>query len=392
MDASKAGPAGVTIKPNPVAVQSSTTAGISQHTGTRIIEIFGRVRDVDLRPIDDVFITEERYFFNTRSDAQGNYRLMMELPRHRQPTLRFLRQGFAGKQIRLDKAGLQQKTPYQLDPVLEENPESVKLSGWVGNEIGVALMGARVDLAALQRPAGEDFSLTVFTDSGGNFSLEGVQANESYRLSINLAPEYAVYRDPDLRIGLDPPQLSILLQSLRFVDIDGMILNRDSSPVSDFEIYISNVTTGVHSRKILSDSSGFFSLKQFPLGEVSLSTRGSDIYEISGLILTDSEYRNLELIIDRSERYLSGRIKDENGVVPRRAMVTIDQTFFDGPVRYHQYRSRATGADGHFSFDKLGQGEYRITVYAPGYHKQEVVHRIVNQSDEVEVTLRQLEN
>jgi len=391
-----------TLQPGPVPVARDEKDPVTNSNrvdsedvrrgGTRTIEIFGRVMDANRQPIDDVFITEERYFFNTRSNVQGNYKLLMDLPRHRYPTLNFLRQGYRGKRISLTRAVLQQNTSYELDLELEENPLSVRLSGWVGNEIGVALEGARVELTALRPPAGENFSLTVFTDPRGNFLLEGVRADEPYSLSINLAPEYSIYRDPDFSVGLNPEQVNFVLESLRFVDIDGMILNRDSSPVADFAIYVSNVTTGIHSRKIVSDSSGFFSLKHFPLGEVSLATRGSDIYEINGLVLTDSEYRNLELIIDQGERFLSGWINDENGLVPQRALVTLDQTFYDGPVRYHQYRSRATGSGGKFTFGNLGKGEYRITVYAPGYRKREVMHRLVNQSDEVQVTLQRLEN
>ena len=391
-----------TLQPGPLPVASDEKHPASHpkqsnsndvHRGsTRAIEIFGRVMDGNGQPIDDVLVTEERYFFSTRSNVRGNYKLLVDLPTHRYPTLNFLRQGFRGKRISLTRAVLQQNSTYELDLELEENPLSVRLSGWVGNEIGAALEGARVELTALQPPGGESFTLTVFTDPRGNFFLEGVRAEEPYSLSINLAPEYSVYRDPDFSVGLNPEQINIVLESLRFVDIDGMMLNRDSSPVADFEIYVSNVTTGVHSRKIVSDSSGFFSLKQFPLGEVSLATRGSDIYEINGLVLTDSEYRNLELIIDKGERFLTGWIKDENGLVPERALVTLDQTIYEGPVRYHQYRSRTTGSGGKFTFGNLGKGEYRITVYAPGYRKKEVMHRLVNQSNEVQVTLQQPEN
>ncbi|MBT8438034.1 MAG: carboxypeptidase-like regulatory domain-containing protein, partial [Gammaproteobacteria bacterium] len=159
-----------------------------------------------------------------------------------------------------------------------------------------------------------------------------------------------------------------------------------------FEIYVSNVTTGVHSSKIVSDSSGFFSLKHFPVGEISLATRGSDIYQITGLVLTDNEYQNLQLTIDRGNYNLTGWINGENGSVPQRAMVTLDQTLHDGQVRYHQYRSQATDIDGRFTFSNLGSGEYRITTYAQGYQKQEVMHSLRSQSDEVQVTLRPLDN
>jgi hypothetical protein len=379
------------------AVEPGTNAaGNSEDSGRResskLVEIFGRVLDRELQPVDDVFITEERYFFNTRSDPEGNYRISMNLPLHRYPTLNFLRHKFNGKRIKLTKELLQQKQSYELNVMLEDNPDTVKLSGWVGNELGVALEGARVELTAQEMFDGENYYLTVFSDPGGNFHLDGVRAGEKYRLSVNLAPEYPVFLDPDFSVSLNPQPLNIELKSLKFVDIDGMIMNREAAPVADFEIYVSNVTTGVHSGKIVSDSSGFFSLKHFPVGEISLATRGSDIYEITGLVLTDNEYQNLQLTIDRGNQNLTGWIKGENGIVPQRAMVTLDQTLHEGLVRYHQYRSQATDIDGRFTFSNLGSGEYRITIYAQGYQKQELMHRLRSRSDEVQVTLRPLDN
>ena len=373
------------------AVKSSLQNSTSQGSSKRV-EIFGRVLDGELQPVNDVFITEERYFFNTRSDAEGNYRIAMELPPHRYPTLNFLRHGFDGKRIKLSKGLLQRKSLYKLDVALEDNPDTVKLSGWVGSEVGTALEGARVELTSQEAIDGENFYLTVFTDSGGNFYLDGVRAGEKYRLTATLAPEYPVFLDPDFSVSLNPEMLNIELKSLKFVDIDGMIMNREAAPISDFEIYVSNVTTGVHSSKIVSDSSGFFSLKHFPVGEINLSTRGSDIYEITGLVLTDNEYQNLQLTIDEGNHLLTGWIKDENGIVPQRAMVTLDQTYHEGPVRYHQYRSQTTDIDGKFTFSNLGAGEYRVTVYAEDYQKQELMHRFRNQSDEVQVTLQRLDN
>lgn len=393
-----AGPLKIEIEPvettavEPFLTASSIRDDSSRQGSSRVVEIFGRVLDRDLQPVTDVLITEERYFFNTRSDALGNYRISMNLPWHRYPTLNFLRHKFDGKRIKLTKELMRQKRSYELNVVLEDNPGTVKLSGWVANELGIPLEGARVELNAQDTFDGENFFLTVFSDPGGNFHLDGVQVGEKYRLSVNLAPEYPVFQDPDFSVSLNPQPLNIELKSLKFVDIDGMIMNREAAPVANFEIYVSNVTTGVHSGKIVSDSSGFFSLKHFPVGEISLATRGSDIYEITGLVLTDKEYQNLRLTIDRGNHILTGWIKGENGIVPQRAMVTLDQTFHEGPVRYHQYRSQATDIDGRFSFSNLGSGEYRITTYAQGYQKLELMHRLHNQSDELQVTLRRLEN
>ncbi|MCP4980672.1 MAG: carboxypeptidase regulatory-like domain-containing protein [Gammaproteobacteria bacterium] len=360
----------------------------NQQTGSRLIEIFGRVTDQTGQPIEDVLVTEERYFISTRSDTDGQYKLLLDLPVHRYPGLNFLRNGFAGQRFKLSEKKMRQKSVYELSPVLTSDPNSIRLSGWVSNDLGAALGGARIDLSALQPGDHNNYYLTVFSEASGNFVLEGVPAGKKYKLTVNLVPQYPVYRDHDFLVGNNPQLLNIELKSLRFVDIDGMILNQDAAPVPNFKIQVNNITTGTHSRTIVSDSSGFFSLRNFPLGEISLSTRGSEFYKITGLVLTDTSYQNLVLTVDRGNRYLSGWVRDASGQVPQRAMVTLDKTDHDGPLEYHQYRSQATDGNGRFSFENLGSGEYRVTVYAEGYQKLELAHRIRNQSDEIQITLK----
>ncbi|MCP4769087.1 MAG: carboxypeptidase regulatory-like domain-containing protein [Gammaproteobacteria bacterium] len=356
-------------------------------SGSRLLEIFGRVEDSLGQPIEDVLVTEERYFFSARSDASGNYRILLDLPQHRLPILNFLRAGFGGQRIKLEPEQLQQQPLYQLDVVLADSVATLRLSGWVGNDLGVSLEGARVDISALNSTGDNNYYLTVFTDHQGNFVLEGVRASTHYKLTVNLAPEYPVYHDPDLYVGADPRHLGILLKTLKFVNVNGMILNPESAPVADFEIYIKNVTTGVHTRKIVSDSSGFFSLDEFPLGEVSLTTRGAEFYKISGLELSESDYANLVLIVDKGDRYLTGWINDENGIAVKKAMVTLDATISDGAIEYFSYHSSSTDSNGKFSFDNVASGEHRISVYANGFNKLDIQHRFQSQSDQVHLTL-----
>ena len=360
-------------------------------TGSRLIEIFGRVVDQSQQPIEGVLITEERYFISTRSDAQGNYRIVLDIPRHRFPTLRFLRHGFNDKRVKPDKTQLQQRPVLELDLELEENPGSVRLPGWVGNEAGVALEAVRVELTALKTDNRNNFSLTVFSDATGHFNLEGVRAGESYSLSLSPSLEYQGYRDNELVVSANPEQINIVLSSLKLVDIDGMILNHESAPVSDFEIQINNLTTGAHTRKVISDASGFFSLQDFPLGTVALTTvlssQGAEYFSISGLTLTDNEYRNLILIVDKGSHYLSGWVSDINGIVVTKAMVTLEARTQNGPVEYFSYRSQSTGPNGRFAFADVGGGDHRLSVYASGFDIQNLIHHFKAQSDEIQIKL-----
>ena len=385
------------IEPSAASLSASSPQAVirqqdrEEQSGSKLIEIFGRVVDRQQQPIEDVLITEERYFSSTRSDARGNYRILLDLPRHRYPTLHFLRHGFSGKRVTPDKTQLQQKPVVEINLALDDNPDSVRLSGWVGNDAGIALAGVRVELTAVATGTGDNFYLTVFTDANGNFDLEGVGVGERHRLSVTPAPEYQGYQDNDFVVSANPERISIVLNSLKLVDIDGMILNPEAAPIPDFELQVSNITTGIHTGKIVSDASGFFSLRHFPLGAISLTSRlasrGAEYFKISGLTLTDNEYRNLMLIVDKGSHQLSGWVSDENGIGVAKAMVTMTAIMRDGSIESFSYRSQSTDQAGRFAFTDVGGGEHRLSVYANGFDNHDRVHRFNAQSDEIQLSL-----
>lgn len=362
-----------------------------QQSGSRSIEISGRVMDQQQEPIENVLITEERYFASARSDAAGNYRLLFDLPRHRFPTLHFLRHGFSGKRIAIDKTQLQQQAVVELNLELVEDPDSVSLSGWVGNDAGIALAGVQVELTAVEPGNGDDFFLTVFTDADGDFELEGAAAGKKHRLAVKPGPEYQGYQNNDFVVSRNPERISIILNSLKLVDIDGMILNPEAAPIADFELQVDNITTGIHSRRIVSDASGFFSLRGFPIGAINLSSRltssGAEYFRITGLTLTDNDYRNLILIVDKGYHQLSGWVSDEHGIGVAKAMVTMTARIQDGPVEYFSYRSQGTDQAGRFVFSNIGGGEHQLSVYANGFENYTRLHRFDARYDQIELSL-----
>jgi Carboxypeptidase regulatory-like domain len=373
------------------AEKTSSTAPTANRSdsniGYRLFEVFGTITDSLGQPVEDALITEERYFSSATSDEQGNYRIRLDLPPNRLPTLNFLRAGFAGKRIKLTQSQLQQKPIFKLDTTLIDSTETLRISGWVASDIGGALEGVRIEINALGSSESENFYLTVFSDERGNFVLEGARATTHYRLTAILAPEYPIYIDDDFYLGSEPEQLQIQLRSLKFVNLGGMMMNSEAAPVTDFEIYINNLSTGVHTGKIVSDSSGFFTLDHFPLGEVSLSTRGADFYKISGLELTELNYTNLRLIVDRGNRHLSGWVSDENGLAINKALITLESTITEGKVEYFSYRSRSTDDSGRFSFGKVARGDYRISAFANGFEKLTITHKLRSPSDQLQLTL-----
>ena len=215
-----------------------------------------------------------------------------------------------------------------------------------------------------------------------------MRAGETYKLSVNPAAEYPRYENPDFRVAYDPAPLYIELKRLDLVDLAGMIVDRGEAPVADYDIYLSQAGSHPQTRKITSDSSGYFSLSGFPLGELDLSTRGSELFRISGLRLTAENSHNLRLVVDRGGHYLAGWVIDENGVAVEKAMVTLDRKYYRGRVEHSSYRSQRTDRNGAFAFADLGGGRYHVTVYAPGYDKQDFDHDFDAPAGEIMITLQ----
>ncbi len=381
----------VTMQVKSTSVKSSYSNSNRNLATRKRLKFYGRVIDETAQPIENVLISEEHFFYSTRTDSNGRYEITLEMPIHRFPVLQFLSGGFSSKRIEITDQELNQLRFKQLDVVLTRTFNSVTVTGWIGNDYGAGLEGAKIKLAPTNSQSKDGIYLTLFSDEVGHFSLDGINADIGYRLSAYATPEYSSYENLDFVATRNPKQLNIILDSLKFIDIDGMIVNREGTPIPDFELYLTNVSTGTHVKKIVSDSSGFFALRNFPVGEVSLSTRGPEYFKISGLILSETSYGSLMLVVDKGDHYLSGWVSDVNNIAVAKAMVTLDSITNNGPIKYISYRPKSTDFAGNFWFDNIGSGTHLITVYAPGFGKQEIMHSFKSQSDEIHITLSRID-
>ena len=361
-------------------------AGKGSSGQNRHLEISGIVVDKHRRPIDNALISEEQYFFSTRTDSYGRYKIFVDLPQHKFPVLHFLRSGFQDKNIELDAHLFNDMSAIKLDVTLIDDADFISAKGWIGNDIGAGLGGLKIQLNANNLGLDKIYQ-TVFSDVDGYFVFEGVKAGDIYRLTAFSTPEYLSYVDEKFTITKNTPQLNIILDSVKLLNIDGMIINSKSVPIPDFEIYIRNISTGIHFEKIVSDSSGFFSLKNFPAGEVKMTTQGPDYFKITGLTLKPDEYRNLNLIVDKGGHYLSGWVSDENAIPVARASVTLGTKYQIGSVEYTSLRIKSTDNAGVFNFDNLGSGVHTLSINAFGFHKYEILHHFESQTDELHIAL-----
>ena len=380
------GDGGLNDQKEPVLINGGEKPKSPPEPGNRL-EIFGQVVDEYNQPVDNVHVAEERYFYSTRTDLDGKYKIFVDMPGHQHPVLRFLRSGFDGKRIKLDAEELKNKSRLRLDVALDSDIDSMSIDGWIGNDIGAGLGGLKIQITSRGSQGVEKVFHTVFSDERGDFILEGIRSGDSYKLTVFSTPEYLYYVDEEFSVDQNSPQLKIILESLNFVDIDGMIVNSKALPVPNFEIYIRNISTGTHVRKIVTDSSGFFSLHDFPAGEVSLSTQGPEYFKINGLKLAVNEYGNLKLVVDKGDHYLSGWVSDENGIPLPKVLVQLNAKIEDGDVVYSSSRVTGTDSGGNFNFDNLGSGVHLLSIDTYGFHRQEIIHRFDSQTDKIHISL-----
>jgi len=269
------------------------------------------------------------------------------------------------------------------DPV---RPASIR--GWLGNELGHGLSGISVHIRPTLRLAGLKDVYSVTSDARGEFQVDGLPTDMTYRLDVEASQFHAGYTLDPFSVIPGKPVTKIILKSIDLIDVDGMIVGTDNSPVANFEIFVQNLTVDFPGRWIRSDASGFFRLESFPAGKLQLYTAPPDIFKIEELVLRGNEYRNLRLAIDRGGYHLSGWVSDENGVPLKQASVTLNSEFRLDEYRSYSYRSTETDSNGGFSFTRLGDQDHRLVVKAAGFRPEVQNHRFQSYSDTLRIQLR----
>ena len=376
------------------SANSNVTKSTQRQSGSKVasnnqkkIEIYGRVIDQDNRPIENVLVSEDEYFYYSRSDSEGNYRLALEIPKHRFPKLNFLRSGYEGKKFDLANGASVNDVQMELNVTLLESIESISVGGWIGNENGENLPGQKIGLYSSGNQGLKDIDRTVVSDGNGEFVFEAVIPDVDYQLEVYTSEQYAPYSVQDLILTRTTPRLNITLSKLKFIQVSGMFVDIEGAPVPDFEIDMINVSTGIHVRRIKTDSSGFFYQENFPTGEIRFLSRPPEHFRINGLRLAEYESKPLKLVVDKGGYQISGWISDQNGLAVDRAMVMFDAEVEREGIKSVSNRSTVTDSNGYFRFGELANTPHQITIYARGFKKKELLHHFQSHSSEVYIPL-----
>ena len=266
-------------------------------------------------------------------------------------------------------------------------PEGVAIRGWVGNVSGDGLTGIKVQVENRGFDGEAIAAITAISDNRGEFLLENIVHGRQYKLEIEPAQGYAGYSLDSFSLSKADVLSKIILDSVNLVDVDGMIVDTNLSPVADFELTVRSMSAEFPDRDIRSDATGYFSLKAFPAGELRIATNASDYYRIKGLILQPDEYRNLNIMIDKGNYHLSGWVSDNNGAPLAQAQVTLKSAFTIDGYHSFSYRTTVTDSSGSFEFSELGGNRSTLGIYANGYTTYIQQHEFQSFSDTVEIRL-----
>jgi 5-hydroxyisourate hydrolase-like protein (transthyretin family) len=263
---------------------------------------------------------------------------------------------------------------------------TVPVSGSVSNAFGSTLPGIDIEFENKGFDGEEIVKSLVVTDRFGEFTLQLVPARQ-YRLSIGADGNYAGYTLDGFTAKNAKRLQNIVLERVELVDVDGLIVDTDLLPVANFELILRHLLLDYPDRSIRSDSSGYFSLRGFPAGEVRIATSQSDYFRIKGVELRPGEYRNLTLMIDRGSYHLSGWVRDANGTPMADVIVTLKSAFATDEYHSFSYRSVATDSNGIFEFAGLGGHQLTLGIYAPGFATHIQQHDFTSFSDNIDIVL-----
>ena len=260
-------------------------------------------------------------------------------------------------------------------------------SGLVRNAYGIPMEGVEIIARHHSANGTELVRSAAISDYRGEFVLGQLLPGRQYSLRVTPRDGYAAYDLENFVAGQTERLQDIVMRHVSLVDVDGMVVDVDRAPVADFEFVVGSLSTEFPVRVVKSDSTGFFSLREFPAGDIRIATNGADYFRIQGLKLRPDEYQNLTLVIDRGSYYLAGWVSDENGAPVVEAQVILKSSFNTGEYQSISNRATVSDSNGAFEFAQLGGNPATLAIYANGFETRTLRHRFGSFSDYLRVEL-----
>ena len=260
--------------------------------------------------------------------------------------------------------------------------------GQILDKSGEGIGGMQIEISSSIASPTPKIIYTSTSDDKGYFSINGLPTGDEYQLEVLALGAYAGTVLKPLAVTESMDLVTIVLDSLELISLDGTIVDTDYTPITDFEILVRNIDIAYPGDKIVTDNSGFFQLGQFPVGNIHMSTSGDEHFEVTGITLSPDVYRNLTLILDKGMYGLSGQITDSAGQPIEQARVVSTAMFSGDHYQSSSYRLRVTDKNGNFSFTGLGDWNHKLVIDATGYQTFTTIYSFQTLNDNVSVELQ----
>jgi len=329
------------------------------------IVVRGRVHDRNSVPVAGVQVLLPN--FNGGSlvtDEGGEFNKTVMLAKGASLSIQFRRDGYQRHRDQVNTEKLQPGEVVGFYITLQRG--ALTLSGQVIDDTHQPVPKASVSLYSRST----QMFANARSDDQGSFTINDLLPAEDYRLSVSSGGDYQQYERQNQSIGNDQTSLDIVLQSHGYGSFSGRIIDSHGNAIPSLKLLVK--THGVSgSESLTTDSNGEFFAARLAAGEVQVYSRGEIQIRAHSILLAAGQSLSQELIADAGTHRLYGTITDASGepVPGARVILQIDRSYTSGDLSGSR-RQAATGRDGDFEFDSLGNGARTLQVSAPGFARE----------------------
>ncbi len=332
----------------------------------RNIFVYGIVSSTEGKPLEDV-----RVFGGTPparstfSGSKGNYELDIEIKgKNRPQMIHFRSQGYRHQSARLDPVDLDGPfNDFQLDVAMESLKELTTLTGRLEDPDGHPVVGKTIKMKS-QRLQNHYHARS---DASGHFTIEGVEPGKDYQMSVRSGTDYRNYEKSRLEIPSSGLQIKIVLEPLNRGELSGWMTDLDGKHIPGFAMTLRSEVTDNLPVQVVSDNTGFFSVRDFPEGSAVLRTNSFPIFEVRDIHVSEASEEPILVVLDMGSHSLFGQVTNILGDTVAAPSIFLGWRYIENGVQNSSARQMTADQNGSFAFTGLGPGLHTLRVNAPGF-------------------------
>ena len=357
--------------PAEIVVRAGVQSADLVVSGERPLSLQGQVKDTQGKTLQGVrVISTLTPSPEAATDRSGSYRLQVPVTRStRNFVLKFQLAGYREESRQLSESQIFSSDTVRVDARMTAVKAMASVTGRVTNREGIPLSGEAVYLSG-------SVQYRAVTNQAGEFVLAEVEAEQSYSLRVPARSPYRPFVQ-QIRVGSGDLRQNVVeeLGSPESGTLSGRMMDAAGNSLPLFSLWLQSYNPAARELvQATSDESGRFVLEEVPLGNLNFTTRSQPRLLISGLKLTESGLRNIELLVDWGSFDVIGQVLDSAGTPVSGSKVLLTWSQLHGGLRSQSERETASDTAGFFRFAQVGPGMHMVRVTVPGFREARLQH------------------